>query len=90
MWKITNIAKIPQDIKLAVAKNNTTTVGVILKPGQFCLVDDRITSSMDAQRRRNFISIEKNFDNGLKLNLCEAYDPSEIEKARQQATDYKG
>jgi hypothetical protein len=90
MWKVTNIAKVAQDIKIAAAKSNTVTVGVILKPGQFCLVSDQITSSMDAQRRRNFISIEKDVDNDLKLNLCEAYDQSDIEKARQEAADYKG
>ena len=90
MWKVTNIAKVAQDIKIAAAKSNTVTVGVILKPGQFCLVSDQITSSMDAQRRRNFISIEKDVENDLKLNLCEAYDHSDIEKARQEAADYKG
>jgi hypothetical protein len=90
MWKVTNIAKVAQDIKIAAAKSNTVTVGVILKPGQFCIVSDHITSSMDAQRRRNFISIEENVDNNLKLNLCEAYDQTDIEKARQEATDYKG
>jgi len=90
MWKVTNIAKVAQDIKIAAAKSNTVTVGVILKPGQFCLVSDQITSSMDAQRRRNFISIEKDVDNDLKLNLCEAYDQTDIEKARQEAADYKG
>ena len=90
MWKISNISNPKQDIKIAVAKNNTTTVGVILQPGQFCVVDDRITSSLDAQRRRNFISIEENFDNKLKFNLCEAYDTSSVDEAAKQAIEYKG
>ncbi len=87
MWKITNISNPSQNIKIAVAKSNTETVGVILEPNQFCLVDDRITSSMDAQRRRNFISIEENANNPLNLNICEAYN---IDEARKQALDYKG
>ena len=90
MWKVTNIAKVAQDIKIAAAKTNTITVGVILKPGQFCIVDSHITSSMDAQRRRNFISIEENEENPLQLNHCEAYNLTDIDTARQQASDYKG
>lgn len=90
MWKITNISKPAQNIKVAVAKNNVTTVGVILEPSQFCVVDSRMTSSMDAQAKRGFISIDKDFENNLKLNLCEAYNQTSIDEARQQAADYKG
>lgn len=90
MWKITNTSSNPaQDIKVAVAKNNTTTVGVILKPGQFCVTDNRMTSSLDAQCKRNFLTIDEKFENKLNLNLCEAYDQSDIDKATKQALDYK-
>lgn len=88
MWKIIN--KSDQNIKIAVAKNNTTTIGVILAPNQFCVSDSRMTSSLDAQAKRNFISIEEDYSNSLGLNLCEAYNLSDVDEARQQAMEYKG
>jgi hypothetical protein len=90
MWKITNISNPAQNIKIAVAKNNTITTGVILAPNQFCVSDSRMTSSIDAQHKRNFIAIEENYSNSLDLNLCEAYNLSDVDEARKQAIDYKG
>jgi hypothetical protein len=90
MWKISNISKPAQDIKVAAAKNNTTTVGVILQPNHFCVVDGRMTSSMDAQEKRGFISIDRVYENDLQLNLCESYSNSYLGEARKQAVDYKG
>lgn len=90
MWKVTNVSNPAQDIKIAVAKSNTVTVGLILKPNEYCITDSRITSSIDAQKRRNFISIDENYSNDLNLNLCESYSVSETEIARKQAVDYKG
>jgi len=90
MWKITNTSKPAQNIKIAVAKNNTITVGVILEPNQFCVTDSRITSSIDAQSRRKFITVDENYTNDLNLELCHAYNVSELEQARKQAEDYKG
>lgn len=88
MWKINNTSN--QNIKVAVAKNNTTTIGVILAPNQFCVSDSRMTSSLDAQSKRNFISIDQDYSNNLGLNLCEAYNLSDVDEARQQAIEYKG
>lgn len=88
MWKIIN--KSNQNIKIAVAKNNTTTIGVILAPNQFCVSDSRMTSSLDAQTKRNFVYIEEDYANNLGLNLCEAYNLSDVDEARQQAIEYKG
>ena len=88
MWKINNTSN--QNIKVAVAKNNTITIGVILAPGQFCVADSRMTSSLDAQSKRGFVSIEENYSNPLDLNLCESYNLSDVDEARQQAIDYKG
>lgn len=90
MWKITNNSNPGQNIKIAVAKNNTTTIGVILEPNQFCITDSRMTSSIDAQSKRNFISIEKDYKNDLDLELCQAYNITDLDEARQQAVDYKG
>jgi len=90
MWKITNTSNPAQNIKVAVAKNNTITLGVILGPNQFCITDARMTSSLDAQSKRNFITIEENYNNNLNLELCQAYNPSEFDEARKQAIEYKG
>ena len=90
MWKITNTSNPAQNVKIAVAKTNTVTIGVILKPNQFCVTDSRMTSSIDAQSRRKFISVDENYTNDLNLELCQAYNVSELEQARKQAEDYKG
>ncbi len=90
MWKITNTSNPAQNIKIAVAKTNTITIGVILEPNQFCVTDSRMTSSIDAQSRRNFITVDENYTNDLSLELCQAYNVSELEQARKQAEDYKG
>jgi len=90
MWKITNTSNPAQNIKIAVAKTNTVTIGVILGPNQFCVTDSRMTSSIDAQSRRKFIAVDENYTNDLNLELCQAYNVSELEQARKQAEDYKG
>ena len=86
MWKIKNISTAP--VKLAAAKSNTVTIGVILKPGEFTICDSRMTASIDAQSRRKLISIDKNFDNDLKLQLCEAYSESKLAQATKETDDY--
>lgn len=86
MWKIKNISKAP--VKLAAAKSNQVTIGIILKPGEFCVCDSRMTASIDAQERRSFISVDRSFKNDLKLKLCEAYNENVINKAVQETDDY--
>ncbi len=90
MWKITNTSNPAQNIKIAVAKNNVTTIGVILEPNQFCITDSRMTSSVDAQTKRKFIAIEQDYKNDLELELCQAYNLSELDDARKKAEEYKG
>lgn len=86
MWKVKNISKIP--VKLAVAKSNTVTIGLILKPGEFCVCDSRHTASIDAQERRNFIEIDRNYSNDLKLKLCECYSETQVNQAKKETDDY--
>lgn len=86
MWKIKNTSK--QAVKVAVAKSNQVTIGLILKPGEFCISDSRMTSSIDAQERRNLIQVERDFKNDLKLKLCECYSESGLAKATKEADDY--
>ena len=86
MWKIKNISNAP--VKLAAARTNQVTVGVILKVGEFCISDSRMTTSIDAQERRKLIEIDRNFNNELKLQLCECYNESSLNKAAKEADDY--
>ena len=86
MWKIKNLSTAP--VKIAAAKSNTVTVGVIIKPGEFCVCDSRMTSSIDAQERRKFIEVDRSYDNSLKFNLCECYSESKLEQAKKETDDY--
>lgn len=86
MWKIKNTSKIP--VKLAVAKSNTVTIGLILKPGEFCVCDSRKTASIDAQERRNFIEVDRSYTNDLKLQLCECYSETQLVQAAKETDDY--
>ena len=86
IWKVKNTTEI--NIKIAVASKNTTTKGVILKPGQFCLCEGRMTSSMDAQERRKFILVDREFNNSENLNLAEADDVSNLDLAKEKTEGY--
>lgn len=86
-WKIKNISKVK--VPVAIATGSSTSKGVILESGQFCIGEGRITSSLDAQVRRRFLQIEKNFDNSiLELKMGEAYNESEFTIASQDVSDY--
>ena len=86
MWKIKNTNSNP--IKIAIAKSNTVTIGLFLKPGEFCVCESRMTASIDAQERREFIEVDRNFDNSLKLKLGEVYNESALEQASKEADKY--
>ena len=86
MWKINNTST--QTVKVAVAKSNQVTIGLILKPGEFCISDSRMTSSIDAQERRQLIKIDRDFSNDLKLKLCECYSDTKLSQAAKEADDY--
>jgi len=68
IWKITNISPIKEPIKFAFKLGPINSRGVILKYDEFILVQEQMTSVMEAQERRRFIHIDKEFDNSL-LNI---------------------
>jgi hypothetical protein len=47
-----------------------------------------MTSSLDAQRRRKYVTIEENYVNVFKLNICEAYGEDDIKNAIEQVNEY--
>lgn len=86
MWKIKNISNVP--VKIAAAKTNMITIGLIVKPGEFFVCDSRMTSSIDAQERRKFIEVDRTYSNDLKFKLCECYDESKVVQAKKETDDY--
>ena len=78
-WKITNISN--KQVKVAVATSSHAAPGVILQPEQFCISIDQMTAPIDAQKRRQLVEVEKDFDNSeLNLDLATAYDESILDE----------
>jgi hypothetical protein len=85
-WKITNLSN--QNAKLIVSTAPNHSKGLILRPGEFCLSNPKQTPVMDAQIRRNLITVDKNFDNSNYLfNVGEAYSLEVLNKLIQQEED---
>jgi hypothetical protein len=86
-WKIKNTSE--QSIKVSVATSSNSSPGIILKPGQFCISEGRMTTPLDAQNRRGYLLIEKDFDNSqLNLSLGKAFDESDLDKAKEAVKGY--
>lgn len=69
-WKLTNTHN--DNVPVSVITSSTTSKGLLLKPGQFCICMPQITSTMDAQVRKRLLSIDKDYDNtqGLPIGEC--------------------
>lgn len=79
VWKITNTAR--ESVKIACKTASMHSKGIILQPGDFCLSEAQLTASMDAQERRGFISVDREFDNSeLKLEFVENYTQKQLDK----------
>lgn len=101
-WKITNASNEP--VKIACKTASMNSKGIILKPNEFCLAECQLTASIDAQERRGFISVDREFDNSkLQLEYVTAYtnnqlkdlilemeaaEKSDFEKAAEKAEKY--
>lgn len=79
VWKITNTAR--ESVKIACKTASMHSKGIILQPGEFCLSEAQLTASMDAQERRGFISVDREFDNSeLKLEFVENYTQKQLDE----------
>lgn len=79
VWKITNTAR--ESVKIACKTASMHSKGIILQPGDFCLSEAQLTASMDAQERRGFISVDREFDNSeLKLEFVENYTQKQLDE----------
>jgi len=56
-WKIINISD--KDIKVSIRTGITTSLGIILKPRQFCFALNQMTAPLDSQVRKNFLRIDE-------------------------------
>lgn len=79
VWKITNTAR--ESVKIACKTASMHSKGIILQPGEFCISEAQLTASMDAQERRGFISVDREFDNSeLNLSFVENYTQKQLDK----------
>lgn len=91
-WKLTN--KCSSKVRFAVTVGPAQSVGLILNPGDSVMCNPQRTPSMDAQIRRNFIELDKNFDNDMYgMELGKVYtqaelDQKKMDKSGQNASQY--
>jgi len=77
IWKISNNSN--QDVKIACKTASMASKGIILKPNEFCLSEAQITATMDIQEKRNFIKVDREFDNSkLQLEFVKSYTQDEL------------
>jgi len=87
-WKISN--KSNQEVKVACKTSSMSSKGIILKPGEFCISEPQLTASMDSQERRNFLGIDRKFDNSkLKLEYVMAYTESQLAQLIKESSENK-
>jgi hypothetical protein len=76
-WKISNTSN--QYIKIACKTASSASKGIILEPNQFCISENQLTSSLDIQERRGFLTIDRKFDNSkVNLEFVKAYTEEEL------------
>lgn len=78
LWKISNASK--EAVKVVVSTSSSTSIGVRLQPEQFVLCAPKQTPTMDAQVRRRFITVDRNFDNqDFDFKSGQVYDNADYE-----------
>jgi hypothetical protein len=88
-WKISNASN--QSIKVACKTASMASKGIILEPGEFCISEAQLTASLDAQWRRNFINIDKDFDNSkLQLEFVKNYKENDLERMLKELSETTG
>jgi len=91
-WKIQNTSN--QPIKISVILGATDSKGLILQPNEFCVSKPQLTSSMDMQQKKKFVTIDKEFDNsqyGFEEGKCyneKALLETKMSVAERNAKEY--
>jgi len=74
-WKIKNISEQPRKLTVALASDKAP--GIILQPNEFVISLPRVTTMLDIQEKRGFVSIEADYENKFKFPLGIAIDKEE-------------
>lgn len=88
-WKINNKQSVNTKVAIATASNGS--IGLILKPNQFCLCTDQMTMMLDAQARRGFVGIDTEYENEYGFETGVAIDEGFVpeEYAEKKVKQYK-
>lgn len=88
-WKITNNQSVSTKVAIATASNGS--IGIILKPNQFCLCMDQMTKMLDAQVKRGFVKLDTSYDNEYGFETGVAIDEGFIPEshAKKKVKEYK-
>ncbi len=88
-WKVTNNQAVETKVAIATASNGS--IGLILKPNQFCVCMDQMTRMLDAQVKRGFVSIDEGFANEHDLETGVAFDEGYVPEAHveERVREYK-
>lgn len=88
-WKVKNKQSVNTKVAIATASNGS--IGLILKPNQFCLCTQQMTKMLDAQTKRGFVSIDESYDNEYDLETGVAFDEGFVPEshAKTKVKEYK-
>jgi hypothetical protein len=88
-WKITNKQGVNTKVAIATASNGS--IGLILKPNQFCICKPQMTKMLDAQSKRGFVSIERDYGNDYGYDTGVAFDEGYVPEthAEKKVQEYK-
>ncbi len=88
-WKVTN--KQDANTKVAVATASNGSIGLILKPNQFCICKPQMTKMLNAQSKHKLISIDKEYNNEYGYETGVAFDEGYIpeDHAKRKVEEYK-
>jgi hypothetical protein len=89
VWKITNSGK-KEKIKFTVALASNQSPGVFLEMDEFVLSQPRMTTMLDAQEKRGYVIIDRNYVNSNNHPIGVALKMTESEIAKRKVADYKG
>lgn len=93
-WKIVNRtgeqgAPRSQAVKIVVRVEPNASKAVILEPGKFVVAMAQNTTALDAQRRKNFVTVDEDFDNDEhQLELGKQYAISYLQEIKDKTDEY--
>ena len=85
-WKIKNTCK--SKVRFVISGGPSKSTGIVLMPNECIICNPKQTPSMDAQIRRNFVDVVKDFDNEIYgLEIGKVYSEQEIEQKKVEKSN---